>query len=60
MLLEALSPQHVKEGVVKGPQVGVHFALQIARQKPELLACLNGRPCNDDAVNLAVPKGCHR
>ena len=36
-----LRPQHVEEGVVQGPQIGVHLALQIAGQEAQPLPCLH-------------------
>ena len=60
VLLEVLRPQHVKEGVVKGPEVGVHLVLEVAGQEAQLFPRLHRRPGEDDAVDVVGPERLHR
>ena len=59
VLLVGLRPQHVEEGVVQGPQVGVHLALEIPGQEAQPLPGLHGGAGENDAVDLLVPEGRH-
>ena len=48
----ALDVEHVVERIVERPQIRIHFLLQVARQKAELLARLDRRTRQDDAADL--------
>ena len=60
IFLVGFRPQHVEQGVVQRPQVGIHLGLQIAGQKAQLLSRLHRRPGQNDAVNLLGPESAHR
>ena len=51
-LVDPLEAQHFKEGVVKGPQVRIDLLREVAREEPQLLACLNRGAGEDDAPHL--------
>ena len=50
--LGALRPEQVVEGVVQRPQVGVDLGHQVAGEEAQPLARLDGRPGQDDPVDL--------
>ena len=51
-LLGAFGLDHVVEGVVERPQVGVDLGHQVARQESQALARFHGGPGEDDALHL--------
>ena len=55
--LGALGLEHVVEGVVEGPQVGVDLGHQVPGQEAQALARLDRRAGQDDPVDLAGLEG---
>jgi hypothetical protein len=55
-----LDVEHVVERVVERPQVRVHLLLERARQEAELLAGLDRRAGQHDALHLLVEQRAHR
>ena len=56
---DLLRLQHVVEGIVQRPQIGMHLLDEIAREEAETLTRLDGRTRQDDARNLALDEGRH-
>src|SRR5262252_5130745 len=50
--MNAIGVEHVVERIVQRPQVRIHLLLQVARQEAQLLAGLDRRPRENDAVHL--------
>ncbi len=60
VLLIRLRPQHIKQRVVQGAQVGVYLGLQVPRQEAQPLPGLHRGAGEDDPVHLLLPEGRHR
>ena len=58
VLLVSLSAEHVKQRVVERTEIRVDLALQITRQKSELLTRLNSGTREDNAVDLLASESC--
>ena len=59
VLVIRLRPKHLEERVVEGPQVGVHFALQVAGEEAQALTSLHRRAREDYPVHLLRPERRH-
>ena len=62
-LLQLIRLQEIVQRVVKGPQVGEDFFLQVAGQESKSLPCFDGWPCENEPFHFLLLEGgnggCH-
>ena len=60
VLVDGLEPEHLVQGVVQRPQVGVDFLAEIAGQEPQFFAGLDRGPYQQDTAHALFQQCLHR